>query len=105
MSATYAKLKDESWGVKIVGVKPSVGQTVTVKKKDGSTSSETITHILWSSPDGTTHLCKIGEKEPSERKSNRYVCAECGKGGTLVQDLEDGLMKHYQCCDIPPGGY
>lgn len=32
-------------------------------------------------------------------------CAECGKGGRLVRDLEDGLLKHYSCCDIPPGGY
>lgn len=31
------------------------------------------------------------------------VCAECGRGGHLVADLEDGLLKHYNCCDIPPG--
>jgi hypothetical protein len=35
--------------------------------------------------------------------SRGATCAECGRGGPLVQDLEDGLMKHYRCCDIPPG--
>jgi hypothetical protein len=33
------------------------------------------------------------------------TCAECGRPGKLVADLEDGLLKHYGCCDIPPGGY
>lgn len=40
------------------------------------------------------------------RRKNRTagggVCAECGKGGELVQDLEDGSMKHRSCCDIEP---
>ena len=30
-------------------------------------------------------------------------CAECGRKGVLVRDLEDGLLKHINCCDIPPG--
>jgi hypothetical protein len=45
-----------------------------------------------------------GDSAP-DRGNGRNVCAECGKGGALVSDLEDGLMKHYRCCDIPPGGY
>jgi hypothetical protein len=34
----------------------------------------------------------------------RRVCADCGKGGRLVRDMEDGLYKHFGCCDMPPGG-
>lgn len=30
------------------------------------------------------------------------VCAACGTSGELVQDLEDGCLKHLRCCDIPP---
>ncbi len=36
-------------------------------------------------------------------RSQGRACAECGKSGALVADLEDGLFKHYRCCDIPPG--
>lgn len=39
------------------------------------------------------------EKEADERGEER--CAECGRTGDLIEDLEDGLMKHYNCCDIP----
>lgn len=30
------------------------------------------------------------------------ACAECGRPGHLVADLEDGLLKHRECCDIEP---
>jgi hypothetical protein len=40
--------------------------------------------------------------QPVKRQAGR-TCAECGKAGHLVTDLEDGLLKHYRCCDIPPG--
>ena len=42
-------------------------------------------------------------REKSNRERGGAVCAECGKSGDLVTDLEDGLLKHYRCCDIPPG--
>lgn len=35
------------------------------------------------------------------------VCAGCGRRAheaDLVEDLEDCLLKHPRCCDIPPGG-
>lgn len=37
-----------------------------------------------------------------DKANGREVCAECGRSGELVRDLEDGLMKHYNCCDIAP---
>lgn len=38
----------------------------------------------------------------NQRPASRPVCCECGKPGRLVRDLEDGMPKHYNCCDIPP---
>lgn len=35
------------------------------------------------------------------RERGVAVCAECGRPGDLVTDLEDGAMKHYRCCDMP----
>lgn len=41
-------------------------------------------------------------KEKKNKANGGEVCAECGKSGGLVCDLEDGLMKHRHCCDIEP---
>ena len=43
-------------------------------------------------------------KARAQRRSAIYTgetCACCGRGGQLIEDLEDGMMKHYGCCDIP----
>lgn len=37
-----------------------------------------------------------------EVDADQGVCAECGRPGPLVADLEDGLLKHRNCCDIAP---
>lgn len=100
MAATYQKLKSGDWGVRVAGDKPREGESITVKKRDGSVKAETIDKVVWSSPDGKLHLASVRQKSSASRE----VCAYCGKGGKLVEDLEDGLMKHYRCCDIPPGG-
>lgn len=47
----------------------------------------------------------VSEGGSSSGSRGGNVCGECGRGGRLVRDLEDGQMKHYNCCDIPPGGY
>ena len=45
------------------------------------------------------HLRTLGKRKKLEIE--REVCADCGRPGTLVQDQEDGLWKHYNCCDMP----
>lgn len=47
-------------------------------------------------------IARFIEKERRARERGDPVCAACGKSGELVQDLEDGLMKHRGCCDIEP---
>jgi len=32
---------------------------------------------------------------------SNQLCAACGRPGSLVEDLEDGLLKHAGCCDMP----
>lgn len=52
----------------------------------------------WDMPDAQYDAAKklVGMLQPQQQR-----CAECGRGGSLVRDLEDGLMKHYGCCDMP----
>lgn len=100
---TYTKLRDGSWGLRAQG-SLTAGQAVSVRKKDGSAKTETVGRILWTGDGITLATIAGGDSRPAGR-SRSAVCGECGKGGRLVRDLEDGCLKHYQCCDIPPGGY
>lgn len=61
----------------------------------------------WDVPEENAAKAKalVAAQPPKEpRTAGSRACAECGRGGALVQDMEDGLMKHYGCCDMPPGG-
>ena len=101
VATTYTKLRNGDWGVRVER-EVKKGDKVTVTKKNGGTKTETIAAVLFTTNEGV-RICAIDQNQSSG--SGRQVCAECGKGGQLVEDLEDGLMKHYRCCDIPPGGY
>lgn len=64
-SATYTKLRDGSWGLRVTGPTPTTNQKVTVVKRDGTRKTEHIAAILWSS-DGV-HLCSISQCFSSQR--------------------------------------
>lgn len=102
----FARLRDGSWGVRAEGTALSPGQTVRVAKKDGTEVVARVGRLLWSK-DGVTLVTVTSVEEEgggSGSGSGRRVCADCGRSGKLVQDMEDGLYKHYRCCDMPPGG-
>lgn len=104
--ATFTKLKSGDWGLRIQG-NASSGQSVQVKRKDGTSESKTVGKVVWSGNGITLATIAGNESSSSGSRSSgsRNCCAECGRPGRLVSDLEDGLMKHYNCCDIPPDGY
>lgn len=94
MSASYTKLKSGEWGVRIEGTAQQ-GQQVIVKKKDGTTKTETITQIVWSG-NGIT-LCAIGQTKAaytpraggsgrSSRRGRRTGCS-CG---SIEDELNEG---------------
>lgn len=85
MSATYTKLKNGEWGIRIEG-SVSVGQFVPVKKKDGTINGETVAAVLWSS--GGVSVCSIATSKKSTSKKSAWprknrvgsgCCAECGE--------------------------
>ncbi len=105
MSATYTKLRDGSFGIRSkTAVKP--GDSVTVTTKAGKVKTETIARVIWTGPDkfspGDVWIASVVQVTRSQNSNGGNVCAECGRPGRLVCDLEDGLSKHYNCCDIPP---
>ena len=57
MNATYGKLDDGTWGLRVEGGVPGIGASITVTKKDGSQKTEVVGSILWQ---GTTRSGKPG---------------------------------------------
>lgn len=92
MAQRYASYKGRTYRLEFLG-KTKFGERAKLAFMDGSKE-------FW--VDASLVSETTGSAARSSSKANRYVCAECGKGGSLVQDLEDGLLKHYNCCDIPP---
>jgi len=73
VSATYTRLRDGSWGLRVQSSgKPSGNITVTTKA--GKTKTETIDRVLWSGD--CVHLCSVVESTE---------CAECGKPGAKIK--------------------
>lgn len=61
MSATFTKLKNGSWGIRVNGT-AKVGQTVTVTKKSGGSSEVTISKVIWTG--NGVSICSIEASEP-----------------------------------------
>lgn len=93
MSASYTKLKSGEWGVRIEGTAQQ-GQQVIVKKKDGTTKTETVTQIVWSG-NGIT-LCAIGQTKAAytpkagKRRGGGDTSGRCWEcGGAMPGWLAD----------------
>lgn len=80
MNASYTKLKDESWGIRVEGGTPKPGQSITVRKKSGETKTETVNRVLWSG--NGVSLCSIsataGKTGTSSKGRTPGVCEKCG---------------------------
>ena len=70
MKAMWKRLNSGEWGIKVTMETPfenvAEGDTITVTKKDGSTSEETVARIMWEGEDlrdgGQGALCAIVKK-------------------------------------------
>ena len=98
LTATFARLADQTWGVRVNGPRPTEGAAITVAKRDGSTKSATVARVLWhgTARDGQiASLCSIVEDSSRTTHSNcapdefsghgrarggggRRECEECG---------------------------
>lgn len=79
--ATFTKLRDGTWGLRVPGIARE-GQSIRVKKKGGEVKTETVGRVLWKG-DGIS-LCTIGtqssQSTPRRRRpGGRYECDECGE--------------------------
>lgn len=70
-AATFAKLPSGGWGVRGKGFAP--GARVTVRKRDKTTSTETIDAILSTDADGWQTATIVPTKKPESAGSAKYV--------------------------------
>lgn len=68
MRATYCKLADDSWGIRVTEGIPTVGTVVIVAKKSGETKSETVASVL-STTKGVS-VCTIRREPRAARTSS-----------------------------------
>jgi hypothetical protein len=70
MEATYSKLKDGTWGARVITDEPlSVGTSIIVTKRSGEQKTETVKEVLWHVRE--TCLCRLGVATPGG--SNRHI--------------------------------
>lgn len=55
----------------------------------------------YQSPQTIGGLRDFAAREKRADEQGEARCAECGGRGHLIPDLEDGMLKHRNCCDIP----
>lgn len=68
--ASYTKLPDGTWGIRVTGTRPEVGDRVTVTKSSGQTKEETVKAIVDDSGD-CTFTCTVEPKQRAKRKAPR----------------------------------
>ena len=95
MQATYTKLRDGSWGVRVIGAAVTAGQSLTVNTKAGEAKGETIDRVLWSG-DGAS-ICSVVARK-------RHSCSECfgwiepGESYERVWGKWDGSQDTFKTC-------
>lgn len=97
LKAGYTKLRNGDWGMRIQG-RVTVGDTVTVTKKDGSTKEEVVGSIVWSDDKITLATMDRGHtgKKTFRRMETGDRNVECGECGERVMSgskcWETGLV-------------
>lgn len=96
-NASYTKLRDGSWGIRVPdALRATAGSVVSVKKQSGETKDEIVDRVLWSGQG--ISLCSIRRSASasggSSRRSGRsYECGDCGDYVTPgTRRWETGMM-------------
>lgn len=105
MNATYAKLKDETWGVRVPG-RAAAGDSVVVERKDGTRNNEVVSRVLWTGEDrqkAPVSLCTIMSSSSdrtrvSSSSSYRGTCDECGESSSSLRACKDSSGIQGYCC-------
>lgn len=94
----FTKLRSGAWGIRGLEREVVEGATVTVHRRDGSTSVVTVDRVIWSG-DGVALAAITSDRQPRQprpRRSNRGECYECGEWGPSGQPCRH-CREGYHC--------
>ena len=74
---TYTKLRDGSWGLRVVGEDVRENQRVEVTKKDGSRKHEIVGRRLFAIEGGGIYTIKQAARKPNRDWPGK-ICPACG---------------------------
>jgi len=116
-TASFKKLKDNTWGIIIEGIASS-GERVTVKKRSGETSEEIVGKVIWTGPDKYTGkdstLATIQKSGGGGgrsgggggRSDSSGTCDECGSySRTLIPATDMSGIPGMVCPTCKNSGY
>lgn len=84
MEGTFQKLKSGEWGIRVTGT-VTPGARVTVRKKSGETTTETVGRVVWAG--GGVSLCTIADRSGAAgRHKSRGTWTGCSCGS--VEEYE-----------------
>lgn len=83
--ASYTKLDDGSWGVRVPG-KVEPGTTVTVATKGGARKTETVTAVM--RVDGEQTICAVAPREKAPRESKPRQPSKVGTEGAYSSSFD-----------------
>lgn len=86
--ATFTKLRSGNWGLRGDAAELVTGETVTVTKRNGDESQETVGAIVWT--DGEVAVAEIARKGAS--RGGRFGALDAAKAASPIQtiDLRNG---------------
>jgi len=70
-AATYTKMRNGAWGVRVAGV-ATVGQSIVISKRDGSSKAETVGVVLWTGIAQDGRQASLVTIAPTARSSAPY---------------------------------
>jgi len=102
MNASPLKLKDGTWGAKLEGPAPSVGDKITVNARNGKSWGATVTAIVWSTPEGDVHYLRTkGDDPPTTKRSRRGSRSYSATiGDTDLYRNRNGRCEDAPCCGV-----
>lgn len=90
--ASPAKLRDGSWGAKILG-SAQVGQMITIRTQAGKTWSATVSNVIWSGNGITLVSTRSNDSHSpssSHRPKKKYGAGRCSECGEFLKSWMDG---------------
>lgn len=95
-AATYTKLRDGSWGIRIGDAEGQVraGAEVLVRKMSGETRTETVERVVWS--EARVSICSIARRQPSPARSQYGGRGYAARTGCACGSLE-GKIRASDC--------